>query len=133
MNSENNELTTLTGEHVLLIDDEEVIREIGCEMLESMGITCVTAENGEKGISLFKESKNKFAVVILDVEMPGITGDRVYQILKEINPEIKIVITSGYAKNYLETKYFNEKLDHFIPKPFQLKLLSNLLYSLLTG
>jgi two-component system, cell cycle sensor histidine kinase and response regulator CckA len=110
---------------VLLIDDEIVIREIGYEMLESLGIPCIMAEDGETGIKKFKESQKDIAIVILDVEMPGLSGDKVYHILRGIDPDLKILITSGYAQNYLESKYFKSKLEHFIPKPFQLNQLSN--------
>jgi two-component system, cell cycle sensor histidine kinase and response regulator CckA len=111
---------------VLLIDDEEVIREIGGEMLQSMGIPCIIAENGETGIRLYKENRQDVGLVILDVEMPGISGDKVYDILKELNPDLRILVASGYAKNHLETNYFKRKLDSsmYMPKPFQMSQLT---------
>ncbi len=117
---------------VLLIDDEAVVREIGCEMLESLGIPCITAENGKSGIEKFKAAQKDIAMVILDVEMPGLSGDKVFEVLREIDPNLKILITSGYAQNYLESKYFNSKLEHFLPKPFQLKTLSNKLSTMVS-
>ncbi len=54
------------GGLVLLIDDEEVIREIGCEMLSSLGMPCVVAENGEEGIALYERNRDKIVLVILD-------------------------------------------------------------------
>lgn len=119
----NRSTVPLDNSQVLLIDDEAVVREIGTEMLESMGISCITAENGEEGIRIYKESSSDIGAVILDIEMPGLSGNQVYDILKQINPEIKILITSGYAQAHLETKYFKRKLDHFMPKPFQMKQL----------
>jgi len=115
----------------LLIDDEAVVREIGCEMLEFMGVPCITAGNGEEGIRMYEESKDKIVLVILDVELPGLSGDKVYDILRKINPGIKILLISGYARSYLETKYFKRKLEHFMPKPFQLEQLSNKLKSIM--
>jgi CheY-like chemotaxis protein len=111
---------------VLLIDDEDVVREIGSEMLESMGISCIVAEDGERGIQIYKEKKDEVVLVILDIEMPGISGDKVYNILREINPNLKILITSGYARSYLEAKYFKRKLGGmaFMSKPFQLDQLA---------
>lgn len=110
--------------NVLLIDDEAVVREIGSEMIESLGISCITAENGEQGIQVYKENKTDIVLVILDIEMPGLSGDKVFDILKNINPGLKILVISGYAQNYLETKYFKRKLEHFMPKPFQFKQLT---------
>lgn len=112
---------------VLLIDDEAVVREIGCEMLESLGFSCLLAPNGEEGLRLYRENQEKISLVILDIEMPGMSGDKVYDALKEIDPHLKILITSGYARGYLEAKYFKRKLNSslFMPKPFQLKQLSH--------
>ena len=124
-------LSAIIGGQVLLIDDEAVVREIGSEMLEFMGIPCITAENGEEGIRLFKERKDKIVLVILDVELPGLSGDKVFDILKKINPNIKILLISGYARSYLEAKYFKRKLEHFMPKPFQLEQLSKNLKSVM--
>ena len=117
------DLSSIEGT-VLLIDDEDVIREIGVDMLNSLDIECITARDGEEGIDLYKKNKDDIKLVILDVEMPGISGEKVYEILKEINPDIKILLASGYGKDYLETKIFKEKIKHFLPKPFQLNQLS---------
>jgi two-component system cell cycle sensor histidine kinase/response regulator CckA len=112
---------------VLLIDDEAVVREIGYEMLEALGFTCISAPNGEVGLRLYRESKDKISLVILDIEMPGMSGEKVFDALREINPDLKILIISGYARDYLETKYFKRKLNSslFMPKPFQLRQLSH--------
>jgi two-component system cell cycle sensor histidine kinase/response regulator CckA len=119
--------------HVLLIDDEAVVREIGCEMLENLGFQCIPAETGEEGIQLFKENKDKIVLVVLDIEMPGISGDKVYSTLKELKPDLKILLISGYAKNYLEAKYFKQKLNPsiFMAKPFLLNQLSQKLETIM--
>jgi CheY-like chemotaxis protein len=124
---------SLHPRHVLLIDDEAVVREIGCEMLESLGYQCIPAETGEEGIQLYKENKDKIVLVILDIEMPGISGDKVYGTLKELIPDLKILLISGYAKNYLEAKYFKRKLNPsiFMSKPFQLDQLSKKLETIM--
>ena len=56
--------------------------------------------------------------------MPGISGDKVFHILREIRPEIKILIASGYGREYLEAEVFKAKISHFIPKPFKIEQLS---------
>ena len=123
--------TRLSGT-VLLIDDEEVIREIGMDMLQTLGLECLTAGNGDDGIQIFKERKDKIDAVILDVEMPGTPGDKVYETLLEIQPDVKILLASGYGKDYLEANVFKEKIEFFMPKPFQLKQLAHKLGQILS-
>jgi len=118
---------------VLLIDDEEVVREIGSDMLKTMGVKCLTAGNGTEGIEMFKKNSAEIKLVILDIEMPGISGEKVFHILKAINPEVKILIASGYGKEYLETTIFKSKISHFLPKPFKIEQLSYQVNRLLGG
>ena len=109
---------------VLLIDDEEVVREIGHDMIRTLGLKCLTAANGTEGIELFKKNNSEIKLVILDIEMPGISGEKVFHILKELQPEVKILIASGYGREYLETEIFKSKISHFIPKPFKIEQLT---------
>lgn len=121
------------GKKILMIDDESVVREIGSEMVETLGFDCLTAEDGKTGIEIYKKSGDSIDLVILDVEMPGISGEKVFDILREINPNVKILVISGYTRTHLESNFFNRKLKHFMPKPFQLKQLSAKLKTLIPG
>lgn len=124
MAKQNEKISSLQRGLLLLIDDEEVIREIGSEMFESLGFNCITAPDGAQGIQLYKENMASIRLVVLDIELPGLSGEKVYESLKEINPDIKILLVSGYGKEYLEACYFKKKLEHFVSKPFQLNKLS---------
>ena len=93
-------------------------------MLKTLGLKCLTAGNGAEGIEMFKKNCAEIKLVILDVEMPGISGEKVFHMLKEITPEVKILIASGYGKEYLETTIFKSKISHFLPKPFKIEQLS---------
>jgi PAS domain S-box-containing protein len=118
---------------VLLIDDEEVVRDIGSDMLKNLGMKCLTAVNGSEGIETFKKNGSAIKLVILDIEMPGLSGEKVFAALKELNPEVKILIASGYGKEYLETAKFKDKIDYFLPKPFNIEQLSYQIKRLLGG
>ena len=118
---------------VLLIDDEEVVREIGSDMLKTMGLRCLTAASGSEGIELFKKHGGEISLVILDIEMPGISGEKVFHILRELRPDVKILIASGYGKDYLESEVFKSKIGHFMPKPFKTEQLSYQVNKLLRG
>lgn len=118
---------------VLLIDDEEVVREIGTDMLKTIGLKCLTATNGSEGIELFKKHANDISMVILDIEMPGISGETVFHTLRELRPDVKILIASGYSKDYLESEVFKSKISHFMPKPFKTEQLAYQVHKLLRG
>ena len=118
---------------VLLIDDEEVVRDIGADMLKSLGLKCLTAANGTEGIEIFKKNREEIKLVILDIEMPGISGEKVFHILRELRPDIKILIASGYGREYLEAEVFKSKISHFIPKPFKTEQLSYQVNKLIGG
>lgn len=108
---------------VLLIDDEEVIRNIGQEILGLLGLNCITAPDGPVGLDLYRNRKDDIGLVILDVEMPGMNGAEVYTALVKENPKIKILVISGYEKSDLEKKYFGGSIPHFMAKPFEMNQL----------
>ncbi|MEN8152950.1 MAG: response regulator [Acidobacteriota bacterium] len=110
---------------VLLVDDEKIIREIGREMIEALGFNCITAKNGNEGLKIYRENADEIILVVLDVEMPDISGEKVSRILSEEYPGIKIVFVSGYGKEYLEKKIFKKKINNFISKPLNVKQLSS--------
>jgi len=109
---------------ILLVDDEDTVREIASELLESIGIQCITAIDGEDGIRKFEENKDDIELIILDVEMPKKQGNEVFEIIRKSKPDMKILIASGYSKDYLEKNIFERKIEEYIAKPFQLNELS---------
>jgi len=115
---------------VLLIDDESVVRDIGAEMLMTLGIDTLTATDGEGGLSLFERNRDRIALILLDVEMPGIGGEETYERLHEMGCRCPVVIASGYNRDYLERQIFSCRLPYYLPKPFQITQLSALLQDL---
>jgi PAS domain S-box-containing protein len=109
---------------ILLVDDEDTVREIASELLESIGIQCITAVDGEDGILKFEENKDDIELIILDVEMPKKQGNEVFEIIRKSKPDMKILIASGYSKDYLEKNIFDRRIQEYIAKPFQLNELS---------
>jgi YesN/AraC family two-component response regulator len=94
---------------------------------------CLVANNGSEGIEIFRKNSTQIKVVILDVEMPGLSGENVFRALREISPGVKVLIASGYGKEYLETTRFKCKIEHFLPKPFNIEQLSYQINRLLGG
>jgi len=107
---------------VLFVDDDEMVLEVGSLMLQKLGYSVLTASEGQEAIEIFK--KNKVAIAILDMRMPGMNGDEICQQLKKIKPKAKILLASGYVGVYSEKDLISIGFDGFIRKPFNLKQLS---------
>ncbi|MEW5746541.1 MAG: ATP-binding protein [Nitrospirota bacterium] len=105
---------------VLVIDDEAHIRELCRDLLVPLGYTVLTAGNGSEGISLFRQNQDDVALVILDMIMPGMGGNEVFQTLRTINPSVKVVLCSGYSYNGFAgiDTLLKSGAQSFIQKPF---------------
>jgi PAS domain S-box-containing protein len=111
-------------ETVLLIDDEDMVLEIGRALLETMGYQVITAKDGEEAISLYERQGSGIDLVLLDVVMPGLGGGDVYDRLKTMNPDMKCLLLSGYSIDGEATEILQRGCDGFIQKPFKLRDLS---------
>jgi signal transduction histidine kinase/HAMP domain-containing protein len=106
-------------ETILLVDDEQIIRELGESILRSLGYSVITASNGEEAVMIYKEQHKKIAVVIMDRIMPGMNGIEAYGKLREINPHVKVIISSGYAAD--EAQILRESgITGFLNKPYRM-------------
>lgn len=112
------------NETVLLVDDEETIREVGGELLESMGYRVFLAEDGEQAIDLYAQKQEEIDIVLLDLVMPTMGGGEAYDRLKEVNPEVKVLLSSGFSIDGEATKILARGCDGFIQKPFTMTDLS---------
>ncbi len=116
-------LTKGTGT-VLLVDDEEVIIEVGKELLETMGYRVLIAKDGEEAIAIYKKHLDDIDIVVLDMVMPNMGGGKAYDRMKEINPEIKVLLSSGFSINGEASEILARGCNGFIQKPFTMKELS---------
>jgi two-component system cell cycle sensor histidine kinase/response regulator CckA len=109
----------LTGkETILLVDDDEMVLDTGEEVLARLGYMVIPAANGSEAIKLFKEYKMVIDVVLLDMVMPEIGGGEVFDRIKEINPDIKVLLTSGYSQDGEANEILKRGCNGFIQKPF---------------
>ena len=105
-------------------DDEETIIEISRKILESLGYRVVTARSGEEAISIYREQMGDIDLVILDMIMPDMSGRETYEVLKTINPHIKVLLSSGYSLSGQAQEIINRGCQGFIQKPFTVNALS---------
>ncbi|MGA2331708.1 MAG: ATP-binding protein [Syntrophales bacterium] len=115
----------VTGkETILLVDDEEGIIGVVKEMLEALGYQVLTAASGRGAVDVYERNKSKIDLVILDMIMPEMGGGETFDRLKEINPEIKVVLASGYSINGEASGIMARGCKGFIQKPARIAELS---------
>jgi CheY-like chemotaxis protein len=116
---------------ILLVDDEEMVLDVGAQLLEKLGYRVTRAKNGEQAISLFEKDRDLIDLVILDVIMPEMDGAAVFDRLKQIKPDVKVLLASGYSIDGQASGILNRGGSGFIPKPFTLQQLSRKISALL--
>jgi PAS domain S-box-containing protein len=123
--------TGVTGELILVVDDEEVIRRTAKSMLDRHGYRVLVAEDGLRGVELFQVSSDKIAVVILDMTMPVMGGEEALRRLKEIRPNVKVLLSSGYNESEAIRRFAGKGLAGFLQKPYTSSALSAKLRAIL--
>jgi two-component system, cell cycle sensor histidine kinase and response regulator CckA len=117
--------TSLGNGTILLVDDEEVVAQ-GCrQVIEALGCEVFVALGGEEAIKIYRESQDKIDLVVLDMIMPNMSGSETYDQLKKINPEIKVLLSSGYSIRGQATGILKRGCNGFIQKPFNMEQLSH--------
>ena len=111
-------------ETVLLVDDEEMILDIGTEFLKMMGYHVLTAGNGALALQLYEEKRDEIALVILDMVMPDMTGGDCFDKLRDVNPAVKVLLSSGYSIDGQASKILDRGCNGFIQKPFKIEQFS---------
>jgi CheY-like chemotaxis protein len=109
---------------VLLVDDDAMIIDVGKQMLERTGLDVVTASSGQAAIDMYQKDWKTLDLVILDLVMPGLSGIETYYELKQVNPDIKVLFSSGYRKNMDVHAIVKEGKSAFIQKPFKMEQLT---------
>jgi len=111
-------------ETILLVDDEDVIVDVGLSLLEILGYEVLVATSGKEALEIFEDNLAKVDLVILDMVMPKMDGSQTFKMLKERNPEIKVLLSSGYSINGKASEIMSMGCNGFIQKPFKMGDLS---------
>ncbi len=118
-------------ETILLVDDEVMVLDVNRELLEFLGYTVHTAGSGQEAVALYVAKKDEIDLVILDMIMPGISGSGAFDQLREINPDVKVILSSGYSLNGEARDIMDRGCDSFLQKPFHLHQLLRKIRNLL--
>ena len=111
-------------ETVFLTNDEDMIIDVGSQMLTKLGYEVLSAKGGKETIEMYEKNKDRINLIILDMVMPDMGGGETYDRLKEINSEVKVLLTSGYSIDGQAQKIMDRGCNGFIQKPFNIEQLS---------
>ncbi|HAM33286.1 MAG TPA: hypothetical protein DCP41_07240 [Deltaproteobacteria bacterium] len=109
---------------ILLVDDQETVREVARDMLEALGYEVITASDGLEGVSRYRDLWREIDLVIVDMVMPNLSGGDCFRRMKEINPRTRVILSSGYSMEGAIQDVMNEGILAFIQKPYRLEELS---------
>jgi PAS domain S-box-containing protein len=112
------------SETILLVEDDEAVRNVIRTMLEELGYKVIEADNGKHAIENYRENRSRIRLVITDMIMPGLSGKEVHYELKKIQPDVKIIYMSGYTADILKQKGMENEKINFISKPVQHETLA---------
>jgi len=112
------------SETILLVDDEEMIINVGKQMLKRFGYTVLLAQSGKEALAVYEQNKDQINLVILDMIMPQMAGGETYDRMKMINPDVKVLLSSGYSMSGEATEILKRGCNGFIQKPFNMERLS---------
>ena len=109
---------------VLLVDDDLIVREAVCQLIAYLGYEPLAAADGAAGLELFRANRDRIGAVMLDVVMPGMSGEEVFRGLRRIDPNVRVLIVSGYPTEGACTRLRDAGARGFLAKPFQLQQLA---------
>jgi two-component system cell cycle sensor histidine kinase/response regulator CckA len=115
----------LDGEEtIMVVEDEEMIADVASEMLKNLGYTVLTARSGQEALELYEKQDAPIDLVILDLIMPGMSGSRTFDLLREMNPHIKVLLSSGYSLSGEASNIMERGCAGFVQKPYDIYQLS---------
>ena len=118
---------------VVVVDREPTYCKVMVRLLKKLGYKVLIARSGEDAIGFFSENKGEIDIVILDMIMPGMGGGETFDELKDIDTDVRVLLSSGYSIDGRATEILNRGCKGFLKKPFDMKALSLKLREVLEG
>lgn len=112
---------------VLLVDDEKSLRVVGTKMLETLGFNVLIASDGLEAVEIYRQRQKDIDLVLLDLTMPRMDGAQAFSKLCELNPEIRVILASGYSEEDVSSSFAGKGLAGVLQKPYTLSKLRELL------
>ena len=108
---------------VLVIDDEEPVRDAVSDILDLEGLPVLTAPDGRAGIDLYRQRQADIGLVLLDLSMPGLNGEETFRELRLINARVRVLLSSGYSQDEVAARFTGQNEVGFIQKPYDAEQL----------
>ena len=118
---------------ILVIEDEEIVMDLTHALLEGLGYRVLEAKTGKEAVDIAKGFDGDIDLALLDIKLPDIMGDKVYPLIMEARPNLKVIVCSGYSIDGPAQKIIDAGAQGFIQKPFTLKILAEKLKEVLEG
>ena len=118
---------------ILLVDDEESVRTMGRRMLERSGFQVLTAADGRAALEIYRARRGEIALVLLDLTMPDLDGEETFHELRQIDPNVRVVMSSGYTESEIIPRFAGQGLTGFLQKPYTTAALMECLRGSLGG
>jgi CheY-like chemotaxis protein len=112
-------------ETILLVDDEDMVRDLGSEILERFGYKVMLAENGVEAALIYEQKLSEINLVILDLSMPRKSGRETLKDLLRLNPQVKVIVSSGYDKSGPVQQLLEIGAKGFVQKPYKMAEMLN--------
>ena len=116
---------------ILLVDDEESLIALGARMLEHLGFTVLTAADGLQAVDLYRERGKEIDLVLMDLTMPHMDGAEAFSELRRLNPDVRVVLASGYSHEDVASRFAGKGIDGVLQKPYTLAKLRETLAGLM--
>jgi CheY-like chemotaxis protein len=105
---------------ILVVEDEELLRDLLKECLEEDGYEVLIAEDGFEAVEIYKRSKDTIALVISDMGLPGIGGWEVFRQIREVTPDAKVILSSGFVKSGVREEMIQAGALDLVQKPYDI-------------
>ncbi|KAA3616492.1 MAG: PAS domain S-box protein [Calditrichaeota bacterium] len=108
-----------TNTTILVVDDEETVLNVTCRILKQYGFRVISAQDGYEAVEQIKSQNDKISLVILDMTMPGLDGEATFREMRKYDPNLKVILSSGFSEQEATNKFAGKGLTGFIQKPYR--------------
>ena len=118
---------------ILIVDDEDDIREVAAVILKEAGLDVLLAEDGLQAVEMYRQHRHEIKAVLLDMTMPKMDGAACFSELRSINPDVKVILSSGYNEQLATGRFVGKGLAGFIQKPYSPEQLIDAFHTILAN